>query len=122
VSLSRDTADSSSRIGECPFWSPEEAMRGLAADSRALAQLQLKLPDSSLTVGSPTTSPVGSTDEEAPSLADAVDLVTRCLEIDLTSRPSADAICDHAFLAGDGGWRGRRGWIPVESGDDEVLD
>jgi len=97
-------------------------MHGLAADSRALAQLQLKLPGSSLVVGSPTPSPIDSSDEDGLSLADAVDLVTRCLEIDLTARPSADAVCDHAFLAGDGGWRGRRGWIPVESGEDEVLD
>ncbi|GAA5983338.1 hypothetical protein JCM5350_003077 [Sporobolomyces pararoseus] len=107
--------------GECPFWSPEEAMRGLSPDSRALAQLQLKLPDSALKVGTPSDngSLTEERGEEEPSIADAIDLVTRCLEIDLSLRPSADAVCDHTFLAGDGGWRGRRGWDLVESGGEE---
>jgi len=100
-------------------------MRGLAPDSRALAQLQLKLPDSALEVGSPVDDrPLanGRGEEEGKeelSMADAVDLVTRCLEIDLSLRPSADAVCDHIFLAGEGGWRGRKGWDPVESGGEE---
>ncbi|GAA5923681.1 uncharacterized protein JCM15063_003726 [Sporobolomyces koalae] len=115
--------------GECPFWSPEEAMRGLAADSRALAQLRLKLPDSDLGVagGSPSNQVSSSSSlsddlHDEPSMADAIDLVTRCLEIDLANRPSADAACDHVFLAGEGGWRGRRGWIAVDSGEEEIVD
>lgn len=55
-------------------------------------------------------------------MADAVDLVMRCLEIDPQNRPTADMICDHAFLAGaQDGWRGLRGWekadVPSEPED-----
>ncbi|GAA6021522.1 hypothetical protein JCM11491_006469 [Sporobolomyces phaffii] len=107
--------------GECPFWSPEEAMQGLASDSRAFAQLQLKLPDAGMDGGSPSE----SRDEDGegePTMADAIDLVTRCLEIDLSLRPSADAVCDHLFLAGEGGWRGSRGWSSAGSGEEEAHD
>lgn len=97
-------------------------MRGLGADSRAYAQLQLKVPEAALEVGSPREPLEEPAEDEEPSIADAVDLVTRCLEIDLSLRPSADAVCDHVFLAGRGGWRGRRGWVPVESGEEGDLD
>ncbi|GAA5893185.1 hypothetical protein JCM6882_003907 [Rhodosporidiobolus microsporus] len=118
--------------GECPFWSPDEAMRGLGLETRALAALQSKL------ASSPTTSPPlpsASTSPPTPSsaaaayaaveaaldasspplMADAVDLVQRCLEIDPLNRPTADMVCDHVFLAGKGGWRGFKGW--EEAGD-----
>lgn len=41
---------------------------------------------------------------------DFVDLISRCLELDPESRPSAEQICQHRFLAGFAGWTGRRGW------------
>ena len=47
-------------------------------------------------------------------LDDAIDLVMRCLEIEPTNRPTADLVCDHRFVLGDGGWKGYRGW---DSGD-----
>ncbi|GAA5954123.1 hypothetical protein JCM21900_002895 [Sporobolomyces salmonicolor] len=89
--------------GECPFWSPDEAMRGLSPDARAYAALQAKLASSSPTPDSLT-----------PNMHDAVDLVMRCLEIDPLNRPSADLVCDHVFLAGEGGWKGMRGWLEEE--------
>ncbi|GAA5821066.1 hypothetical protein JCM10212_003099 [Sporobolomyces blumeae] len=107
--------------GECPFWSPEEAMRGLASDSRALAALQAKLPTPALEIGSPTSeSPPPTSDDEDVAMVDAVDLVMRCLETDLKLRPSADAVCDHVFLTGEGGWRGREGWVAVGSSEEDV--
>jgi len=89
--------------GECPFWSPDEAMQGLGPDTRALAALRAKERlDDNVGPGS---------DEAAPRMSDAVDLVRRCLEIDAAERPSADAVCDHAFFVGrEDGWSGSRGW------------
>ncbi|GAA5945397.1 hypothetical protein JCM3775_003882 [Rhodotorula graminis] len=91
--------------GECPFWSPDEAMQGLGPDTRALAALRAKerLDDGA--------------DEAAPRMSDAVDLVRRCLEIDAAERPSADAVCDHAFFVGRAdGWSGSRGWERRDEG------
>ncbi|GAA5895702.1 hypothetical protein JCM5296_007396 [Sporobolomyces johnsonii] len=92
--------------GECPFWSPDEAMRGLSPDARAYAALQAKLL---------SPSPSASPDSSTPNMHDAVDLVMRCLEIDPLNRPSADVVCDHVFLAGEGGWKGMRGWLKEEA-------
>ncbi|BGP44202.1 serine/threonine protein kinase [Rhodotorula kratochvilovae] len=92
--------------GECPFWSPDEAMQGLSSDTRAFAALSAKLPSAS------------SSDE--PSMAHAVDLVLRCLEIEPANRPSADMICDHAFfVGGEEGWCGPRGWERAGEEDGE---
>ncbi|GAA6044375.1 hypothetical protein JCM8097_004901 [Rhodosporidiobolus ruineniae] len=117
--------------GECPFWSPDEAMRGLSPDTRAYAALQSRLSSTPASPSSsvPPSSASSSTDSTSassapPSMAAAVDLVQRCLEIDPTNRPSADMVCDHVFLAGEGGWSGYRGWENVGAGekDDEGED
>ncbi|GAA5876921.1 hypothetical protein JCM3774_000540 [Rhodotorula dairenensis] len=100
--------------GECPFWSPDEAMQGISPDTRAFAALQAKA-----LAATPTT-----TDKVYPNHATvslAVDLVMRCLEIDPVNRPTADMICDHAFLVGeDEGWQGERGWEKVDCRDDDT--
>ncbi|SCV67935.1 BQ2448_56 [Microbotryum intermedium] len=107
--------------GECPFWSPEEAMKGLEAGSRADIALQGKIEafdrEEDLN-GIPTMSTTLETeDDEAlstllprPTMSDAVDLVKRCLETDPFDRPTANWVCDHRFLLGKDGWNGRRGW------------
>ncbi|TNY17533.1 kinase-like domain-containing protein, partial [Rhodotorula diobovata] len=88
--------------GECPFWSPDEAMRGLSPGSRALAALEAKA-----TAGEGI-------------MAHAVDLVRRCLEINAADRPCADAVCDHAFFVGaEEGWSGERGWERAAGGGAE---
>ncbi|GAA5828072.1 hypothetical protein JCM11251_005718 [Rhodosporidiobolus azoricus] len=117
--------------GECPFWSPDEATQGLNPSTRALFALQSKLsssPTSPTTRTSNSSAPLNSASaayaaveaaldaSSPPLMADAVDLVQRCLEIDPLNRPTADIICDHVFLAGKGGWSGFRGW---EKGDED---
>ncbi|GAA5873694.1 hypothetical protein JCM8547_002676 [Rhodosporidiobolus lusitaniae] len=113
--------------GECPFWSPDEAMRGLSPDTRAHAALLSKLQQSSSS--SSTSLPPSPTSPAPPALTGAlrdtttldaaIDLVRRCLEIDPLARPTADMVCDHEFLAGEEGWRGYRGWEKVEMGEEE---
>uniref|UniRef100_V5F3K3 Protein kinase n=1 Tax=Kalmanozyma brasiliensis (strain GHG001) TaxID=1365824 RepID=V5F3K3_KALBG len=46
---------------------------------------------------------------------DFVDLISRCLELDAESRPSAEQICQHRFLAGFAGWTGPLGWQRLRS-------
>ncbi|GJN91905.1 hypothetical protein Rhopal_004930-T1 [Rhodotorula paludigena] len=108
--------------GECPFWSPDEAMRGIQPDTRAYSALQAKIASSTTSTPSLPPAPSDDSDVPPPTMADAVDLVMRCLEIDPQNRPTADMICDHAFLAGaQDGWRGLRGWekadVPSEPED-----
>ncbi|GAA5991253.1 hypothetical protein JCM10908_003222 [Rhodotorula pacifica] len=91
--------------GECPFWSPDEAMQGISPDTRAFAALQAKA-----LAATPT-----DRIKNEPTISAAVDLVMRCLEIDPQNRPTADMICDHAFLVGgEEGWHGERGWENVD--------
>ncbi|BGP52449.1 hypothetical protein JCM8202_002317 [Rhodotorula sphaerocarpa] len=87
--------------GECPFWSPDEAIQGISPETRAYAALQAKA-DASAT---------GAESQQQSSIRDAVDLVMRCLEIDPQNRPTADMVCDHVFFVGAAdGWSGGRGW------------
>ncbi|GAA6020320.1 hypothetical protein JCM10207_003225 [Rhodosporidiobolus poonsookiae] len=106
--------------GECPFWSPDEAMRGLSPSTRALGALHAKLSSSAPSSPSPPSlSSSPDTAEPTPTMAAAIDLVERCLEINAADRPSADLVCDHEFLAGEGGWSGFRGWERVgDEGED----
>lgn len=46
-----------------------------------------------------------------PDFEIIVDLVRRCVEVEAAERPTAEAICRHAFF-GNGGWSGRLGWRP----------
>ncbi|KDE06926.1 CAMK/CAMKL/PASK protein kinase [Microbotryum lychnidis-dioicae p1A1 Lamole] len=109
--------------GECPFWSPEEAMKGLEKGSRADLALQAKIDlfDGRVedTNGKRIVSPPmkdGEVEETLsiflprPLMSDAVDLVKRCLETDPLDRPTANWVCDHRFLLGKEGWSGKRGW------------
>lgn len=93
-------------IGECPFWSPDEAMQGISPDTRAFAALHSK---------ALAAAPSPDAGKNEPTISLAVDLVMRCLEIDPLNRPTADMICDHAFLVGqEEGWQGERGWENVD--------
>lgn len=88
-------------------------MRGLVDGSRAQQSLRSKLPSSRSSSGDVSIKAPSSScraDEDNASLEDAIDLVSRCLEVDSANRPTADLVCDHRFLAGRDGWRGHRGW------------
>ncbi|KAM0791994.1 hypothetical protein ACM66B_007106 [Microbotryomycetes sp. NB124-2] len=122
--------------GECPFWAQEEAMKGLEPGSRAFNALMKKLAhsrtpsvssndtqDSSVPVTASTTMGVGGLHDELRrectkprTMAQAVDLVMRCMETNASDRPTADLVCEHEFFV-DGGWRGFRGWERTTDGD-----
>ncbi|CAH7684630.1 kinase-like domain-containing protein [Phakopsora pachyrhizi] len=70
--------------GECPFWNPDEASRGIEAGTRAEEALRMK--------------------PEIDSLA--IDLLKNCLRLEPAKRPLAEEICWHEFLVGEGGWKG----------------
>jgi protein-serine/threonine kinase len=85
-------------------------MQGISPDTRAFAALHSK---ALAAVPSPE-----ADGKNEPTISLAVDLVMRCLEIDPLNRPTADMICDHAFLVGqEEGWQGERGWENVDRED-----
>lgn len=116
--------------GECPFWNGEEAVQGLEEGTRAAQTLRERcmiarggpadaekdLADQDLDMAplDPAWSPCKDKEGVEPDgggrVDDFVDLISRCLELDPESRPSAEQICQHRFLAGYPGWTGRRGW------------
>ena len=116
--------------GECPFWNGEEAVQGLEEGTRAAQTLKERcmiarggpadsekdLADQDLDMApldpawSPCKDKEGSEPDGGGRVDDFVDLITRCLELEPESRPTAEQICQHRFLAGAAGWTGRRGW------------
>ncbi|SPO22750.1 related to serine/threonine-protein kinase [Ustilago trichophora] len=116
--------------GECPFWNGEEAVQGLEEGTRAAQTLQERcmiarggpadpeqdLADQDLDMApldpawSPCKDKEGAEPDGGGRVDDFVDLITRCLELDPESRPSAEEICQHRFLVGYAGWTGRLGW------------
>lgn len=117
--------------GECPFWNGEEAIQGLEEGTRAAQTLKERCliarvtpadADSELTreeegemapldpAWSRGKDKEGAEPDGGGRVDDFVDLISRCLELDVDARPSAEQICQHRFLAGYAGWTGRRGW------------
>ena len=91
-------------VGETPFSElPDEVLAGLVEGSGAEKALSARC-------GGEHEDEGGETDGGG-RLADAADLVERCLEMDPTDRPSAEVVCQHRYLRGEGGWVGKRGWI-----------
>ena len=84
-------------VGECPFTTAAEAQDGLDSPfSNARIALDERCGDSHEREG-----------EEADggaALGDAAELVRRCLQVDLTARPTFDRILESRFLMGRGGW------------------
>ncbi|KAN0065679.1 serine/threonine protein kinase [Thecaphora frezii] len=117
--------------GECPFWNGEEAIEGLVEGSRAeqtlrernlLAQTEVasaddgSMEDIDETSVDPATWKLARRGGRAEPdgggrIDDVVDLIARCLEVDPAYRPTAAQICEHRFLAGNGGWTGPQGWL-----------
>lgn len=89
-------------------------MAGLVEGSRALQSLRSKFPSSPSSTSSANPARLHLGENAAPTdtelLDGAIDLVMRCLEIEPTNRPTADLVCDHQFVLGEGGWKGFRGW------------
>lgn len=116
--------------GECPFWNGEEAVQGLEEGTRAAQTLKERCmiarggpadPEEDLVdqdvdmvpldpAWSPRKGKEGPEPDGGGRVDDFVDLISRCLELDPESRPSAEQICQHRFLVGSAGWTGRRGW------------
>lgn len=94
-------------VGETPFAElPDEVLVGLIEGSRGLEALQERCQEEDK----------GENWEEdgGGRLRDAEDLVRRCLELEIADRPTAEMLCGHRFLKGDGGWTGYRGWGKVK--------
>ena len=93
--------------GECPFADVDEASTALSPGSRALLVLQHFCHEQSHDT---------SSDDDIPSsdgggyLSQLCDLICQCLQSDPLLRPPANAILQHAFLSGEHGWNGLRGW------------
>lgn len=91
-------------VGETPFSElPDEILVGLTAGSRAESALEERCGG--------TNGDEGMEADGGGSLRDASDFVRRCLEMDPADRPSADILCQHRYLKGEGGWTGANGWI-----------
>jgi hypothetical protein len=48
-------------------------------------------------------------------MGDVRDFVERCLEMQPSDRPPADALLRHRFLIGMNGWTGHLGWMAAEA-------
>jgi protein-serine/threonine kinase len=91
-------------VGETPFEDlPDEVMDGLHASSRAEEALNDRC--------GVVHANEGTEEDGGGSLGDAADLVRRCLEMEIPCRPTAEVLCSHRFLIGEGGWTGHKGWI-----------
>jgi protein-serine/threonine kinase len=91
-------------VGETPFSDlPDEVLDGLSAESGAEAALEERCTG--------TDENEGVESDGGGRLKDAADLVRRCLEMEVTARPSAEMICQHRYLKGEGGWVGKKGWV-----------
>jgi protein-serine/threonine kinase len=90
-------------VGETPFSDlPDEVLEGLHADSRSEVALEARCGGLNLEEG--------AEGDGGGRLGDAADLVRRCLEMETGDRPTAEMVCQHRYLRGEGGWVGRRGW------------
>ncbi|KAK4701119.1 hypothetical protein P7C70_g5117, partial [Phenoliferia sp. Uapishka_3] len=99
--------------GEVPFWQQAHAIAGIAPESRAYDALQAKIPTLSESAAPLLPSDFNRPLDEfldAASMAEAVDLVMRCLEVEPANRPSANDVLDHSFFLGSEGWSGFRGF------------
>lgn len=91
-------------VGETPFAElPDEVLEGISPGSRALEGLEARC--------GPPHGEEGREADGGGALVDAADFVHRCLEQDLADRPTTEALLNHKFLIGNGGWTGPRGWI-----------
>ncbi|ORX40193.1 hypothetical protein BD324DRAFT_648793 [Kockovaella imperatae] len=92
-------------VGETPFSElPDEVLQGLSNSSNAEAALSTRCANDE---------EEGLEADGGGRLADAADLVRQCLAMELANRPSAEVVCQHRYLRGEGGWTGKRGWVAM---------
>nr|XP_019012638.1 CAMK/CAMKL/PASK protein kinase [Kwoniella pini CBS 10737]OCF51419.1 CAMK/CAMKL/PASK protein kinase [Kwoniella pini CBS 10737] len=96
-------------VGETPFSElPDEVLEGLSDEnSRANQVLNERCM-------------YGHQEEGLESdgggrLEDASDLVKRCLELEMSDRPTAEILVQHRYLKGSGGWVGKKGWLKMDT-------
>ena len=91
-------------VGETPFSElPDEVLDGLSPTSRAEAALEARCANTGQ----------GREQDGGGRLGDAADLVRQCLAMVPGDRPSAEVVCQHRYLRGEGGWTGKRGWVAM---------
>jgi protein-serine/threonine kinase len=83
--------------GECPFSSASEATTGLAPSSKALLALEERCLSEEGEVGEA---------DEGGKLIDAMELVKRCLDVDVSRRPCFDDVLGCKYLIGGVGLEG----------------
>ena len=89
-------------VGETPFDElPDEVLLGLGEGTHAKEALDARCADQQ---------DEGREGDGGGRLGDAADWVRRCLDMEVGERPSAEQLCAHRFLKGEGGWVGKRGW------------
>ncbi|WAQ82654.1 hypothetical protein PtA15_3A17 [Puccinia triticina] len=88
--------------GECPFWNPEEAAKGIGEGSRARAKLETHLATKRHALNGEERRAFDGDDESESVL----DLLKHCLHLDAASRPSIEHICWHKFFLPSFGWSG----------------
>lgn len=94
-------------VGETPFGQlPDEVLEGLKEGTKAMVALQERC--------LPERQAMEEVQEQdgGGQLQDAMDMVLRCLEMEVQDRPPAEALVTHRFVKGEGGWTGYRGWGP----------
>lgn len=90
-------------VGETPFSElPDEVLVGLESHSRAEEALSARCGGEH--------AEEGLEEDGGGRLEDAADLVRRCMEMEPSDRPSAELLCQHRYLRGQGGWTGKKGW------------
>lgn len=90
-------------VGETPFSEvPDEVLHGLEEGTSALAALEARCGQGG--------GEQGLEADGGGGLGDAMDLVKRCMELNSADRPSAEMVCEHRYLKGEGGWVGHKGW------------
>lgn len=86
--------------GECPFWNPEEAAKGMHEGTRARERLEERLS----AIRTTASQGQGSDPESDQDYQSILDLLLNCLRLEPHSRPSVELICWHQFFLGRGGW------------------
>jgi serine/threonine protein kinase len=94
--------------GECPFWNPEEAAKGIGEGSRARTKLEdhIKKRREARTSAEPEESQSGQDNNDDDESESMLDLLKHCLNLEAHMRPSIEHICWHKFFLPSGGWSG----------------
>ncbi|KAI7964359.1 hypothetical protein MJO29_004786 [Puccinia striiformis f. sp. tritici] len=87
--------------GECPFWNPEEAAKGIGEGSRARTKLEEHTEKKKQISHDHNIKKIDEDENQS-----VLDLLKHCLNLDPTLRPSIEQICWHKFFLPNGGWSG----------------